>query len=65
MAEGSESKAAVKLDAGRSTRAATPMARPFQAANDDIDWNTVGDNLTRLTAPIAKARAEAAQRRRT
>lgn len=64
MNEGSERKAAVQLDAGRSTRVATLVARAFQAVNDDIDWNAARDILTRLTAPMAKARSEAAQSRR-
>jgi hypothetical protein len=59
MNEGSERKAAVQLDAGRSTRVATLVARAFQAVNDDIDWNAARDILTRLTAPMVNARREA------
>lgn len=65
MAEGSERKAAVQLDVGRSTRVATLVARAFQAVNDEIDWGAARDILTRLTAPMAKARAESAQARRS
>lgn len=65
MAEGSDRKAAVQLDVGRSTRVATLVARAFQAVNDEIDWAAARDILTRLTAPMAKARAEAAQARRS
>ncbi|SDE11497.1 hypothetical protein [Aquimonas voraii] len=65
MAEGSDRKAAVQLDVGRSTRVATLVARAFQAVNDEIDWAAARDILTRLTAPMAKARAESPQARRT
>jgi hypothetical protein len=65
MAEGSERKAAVQLDAGRSTRVATLVARAFQAVNDDIDWNAARDILTRLAAPMVTARSEGGQSRRT
>lgn len=57
MSEGSERKAAVQLDVGRSTRVAALAARAFQAANDGIDWATARDILMRVTAPMASAKA--------
>lgn len=55
MSEGSERRAAVQLDVGRSTRVATLVARAFQAANDGIDWAAARDILMRVTAPMAIA----------
>lgn len=55
MSEGSERRAAVQVDVGRSTRVATLVAHAFQAANDGIDWTAARDILMRVTAPMAGA----------
>ena len=57
MSEGSERRAAVQLDVGRSTRVAALVARAFLAANDGIDWAAARDILMRVTAPMASAKA--------
>lgn len=59
MSEGSERRAAVQLDVGRSRRVEAMVARAFLAANDGIARTAARDILMRVTAPMAGAHCSA------